>query len=362
MNQKKYRAGKIILVSVSVLLTVIVAAVGGLLIFESVTTLPVKDTEAMAIHGTSFQKADQNRDIRIVTWNAGYGALDERQDCYWDGGKGVDGESLETVQANISAMKDKIRELDPDIFCLQELDRHSKRSYHYDELDAFEAHFGGDAYQSSFARNFKAGFIPLPLYNPTGDVEAGIATFSKFRLSSATRVQLPIPFSWPMSLVNLKRCLLITRSPIVCSDRELVIVNLHLEAYDDGEGKAKQLRQLMDFMEEEYDNGNYVIACGDFNQAFSNVDLSKYPQIDQWVCPIIDVSAYPDFTFYMDDNVPTCRSLTKIYSDSDKSKHQYYMLDGFITSNNIKVQSVETIDLGFQNTDHNPVMMSLTLA
>ena len=161
MNQKKYRAGKIILVSVSVLLAVIVAAVGGLLIFESVTTLPVKDTEAMAIHGTSFQKADQNREIRIVTWNAGYGALDERQDCYWDGGKGVDGESLATVQANIGAMKDKIKELDPDVFCLQELDRHSKRSYHYDELGAFEAGFG-DAYQSSFARNFKAGFIPLP--------------------------------------------------------------------------------------------------------------------------------------------------------------------------------------------------------
>ena len=117
----------------------------------------------------------------------------------------------------------------------------------------------------------------------------------------------------------------------------------------------------MDFMQEEYDKGNYVVACGDFNQTFSNSDVSKYPKIVDWECPVIDVSDYPDFTFSMDDSVPTCRSLDKPYFDSDKATHQYYMLDGFITSNNIKVNSVKTIDLGFKNTDHNPVVMSVTL-
>ena len=43
-----------------------------------------------------------------------------------------------------------------------------------------------------------------------------------------------------MSLFNLKRCLLIERLPIENSDKELVLINLHLEAYDEGEGKAKQ--------------------------------------------------------------------------------------------------------------------------
>ena len=45
--------------------------------------------------------------------------------------------------------------------------------------------------------------------------------------------------------------------PIEGSDKELVMINLHLEAYDDGEGKAKQLAMLMDRMQEEVDKGNY---------------------------------------------------------------------------------------------------------
>ena len=358
----KNKAVKTVVVSVSVLLAAVVSFVVGFLIFASVTTLRVKDTEAMEISGHLSQKVNPNREIRFLTWNIGYGALDERQDCYFDGGKGVDGESLEVVQANVSAIKKQIKELDPDIFCLQEIDLDSKRSYHFNELTSFKEDFKGDTYQNSFAYNFKAGCVPVPLYNPTGRVEAGISTFSRFQIASSTRMQLPVPFQWPVSLVNLKRCLLITRSPIILSDKELVTVNLHLEAYDDGEGKARQLKQLMDFMQEEYAKGNYVVACGDFNQTFSNVDLSDYPQIDEWVCPVIDVDEYPDFTFRMDDRVPTCRSLSGTYDDSDKSAHQYYMLDGFVFSNNITVNSLETIDTGFKNADHNPVIMSVTLA
>lgn len=356
----KNKALKRVLLTVSVFLGIVIVVVGCFLIFESATTLQVQDTEAMAISGKAYEKPDQGREIRLLTWNVGYGALDEKQDCYFDGGTGVDGESLEAVQTNVGSIKDKLKELAPNIFCLQELDRDSKRSYHFDEY-AFLADSFGDFYQSSFAPNFKTGFVPVPLYNPTGKVEAGIATFSAFQMTSSTRVQLPIPFSWPVSLVNLKRCLLITRYPVMFSDKELVIVNLHLEAYDDGEGKAKQLKQLMDFLQEEYDKGNYVVACGDFNQAFSNVDLSKYPQIDEWICPVIDVNQYGDFSFHMDDRVPTCRSLSKPYFDSEKATHQYYMLDGFITSHNITVNSLATIDLGFKNTDHNPVLLSVTL-
>ena len=119
----------------------------------------------------------------------------------------------------------------------------------------------------------------------------------------------------------------------------------------------------MDILEEEYSKGNYVIAGGDFNQTFSNsnIDLAKYPKMNDWVCPIIDVTQYPHFTFSMDDNVPTCRSLYKVYAGNDHTNFQYYMLDGFITSNNITVKTVQTLDLGFKNTDHNPVVMSVSL-
>ena len=195
----------------------------------------------------------------------------------------------------------------------------------------------------------------------TGKVDAGITTFSKFDMTSSTRIQLPIPFSWPMQLFNLKRCLLVERLPIQDSEKELVVINLHLEAYDDGEGKAKQLAVLMDLMKEEYDKGNYVIAGGDFNQTFSTTNYQKYPKRNDWVCPVIEADKYPSFTFKMDDTYPTCRSLYKPYYNSDKENHQYYMIDGFIVSNNITINNLETLNLGFKNTDHNPVKMSISL-
>ena len=347
------------MICVASLLTIVIAFVGGFLIFASATTLKVKDVEEMAINNNQSLKVDKSQDITLLTWNAGYGALDEKQDCYWDGGKGVIGESRDKVVDNLDNITSKIKEIDPDIYFVQELDINSKRSYNINELILFR----GESlnYTDSYASNFKAGFIPVPLYQFTGRVEAGIASFSKYQVDTASRIQLPIPFKWPVSLLNLKRCLLINKTPIEGSDKLLVTINLHLEAYDDGEGKAKQLKQLMDIMQEEYDKGNYVIAGGDFNQTFSNVDLSKYPKMNDWVCPIIDVSQYPNFTFNMDETIPTCRSLYKTYFDNDKSNFQYYMLDGFITSNNVTVNHIETLDLGFKNTDHNPVTMNVTL-
>lgn len=260
---------------------------------------------------------------------------------------------------NVKAFKEEIKELDPDIFLVQEADLDSKRSYYVDEYASLIESFPN--YETSFARNFKAGFVPLPLYDMTGKVDAGIATFSKYDLTSASRVQLPIPFSWPMKLFNLKRCLLVTHIPIEGSDKELIIINLHLEAYDDGPGKAKQLAMLMDYMQEEYDKGNYVIAGGDFNQTFSTTNYQKYPKNDNWVCPVIDASLYPSFTFKMDDTYPTCRSLLYPYVGHDKDTFQYYMIDGFVVSNNITINTLETHNLGFKNTDHNPVTMSISL-
>lgn len=355
---KKHKPLKVVLLTFASLLGLIVVSLAGALIFASATTLPVQDVEAMQIEGNLTRKIDKSQSLTLFTWNTGYGALDEGQDCYWDGGSGVYGESKEKVEENLSAIKAKIDEVNPDIYFLQELDLNSTRSYYIDEYEVFK----NGSYETAFAKNFQAGLVPLPLYQMTGKVEAGIATFAKYEIAEATRIQLPIPFSWPMNLFNLKRCLLITRLAIEASDKQLVLINLHLEAYDDGEGKAKQLAMLMDTMQEEYNKGNYVIAGGDFNQTFSTTHLEKYPKMNDWVCPVINASSYPDFAFQMDESVPTCRSLYKVYAGADKSRFQYYMIDGFIVSKNVNINHLETLDLDFKNADHNPVSMTVTLA
>ena len=58
--------------------------------------------------------------------------------------------------------------------------------------------------------------------------------------------------------------------------------------------------------------------------------------------------------------VPTCRALAAPY-DGNRNDLVAYVIDGFIVSSNVKVNSVETVDLNFRNTDHQPVSMEFTL-
>ena len=359
---KKHKAFKIVLISIGAVFALVIAFIGGVLIFASATTLKVKDVEKMQVNSSLVNSVDKTQEIKVLTWNTGYGALDERQDCCWDGGKGVYGESKEVVEQNLEALKTKISQENPDIFFVQELDLDSKRSFYIDELGSFRTTFD-QTYNNTFACNFKAGLVPSPLSQMTGKVNAGIATFSKFSINDAERVQLPIPFSWPMKLFNLKRCLLVTRMPIQSSDKELVMINLHLEAYSSEEGKVKQANQLMGLMKEEYEKGNYVIAGGDFNQTFSHIGFSKYPNNGDWECPTFEEESYKDsFNFEMDDSYPTCRSLKTPLVGYEKETFQYYMIDGFIVSKNVEVSEIHTLDLRFKNTDHNPVTMNIKLS
>jgi endonuclease/exonuclease/phosphatase family metal-dependent hydrolase len=208
--------------------------------------------------------------------------------------------------------------------------------------------------------------VPNPqtyLYNPIGKVNSGLLTVSRYQIANAERVALPCPFSWPLRIVNLKRCLLVSRYPVKGADHELVLVNLHLEAYDSGEGKAAQTALLKERIEAEYAAGNYVIAGGDFNQIFSDCDDGTFAVREgMWAPGRIETTDFGDgWQCLMDSRVPSCRSLDAVYEGADKENWQYYLIDGFIVSDNLSVESIETKDLGFVCSDHNPVVMKVRI-
>ncbi len=64
-------------------------------------------------------------------------------------------------------------------------------------------------------------------------------------------------------------------------------------------------------------------------------------------------------TAVMDNATPTCRSLDRPYDGS--ANFQFYMIDGFIVSDNVRIDTLETIDADFEFTDHNPVLLNATL-
>lgn len=351
----------------SAILIFIVFIVGTLLSYLTIDEYRPSDIEELEISGKTSDSVTIGKEYTIMTWNIGYGALGDNADFFMDGGKMVYSADKERVYENLSGMAEFIGQENADFVMLQELDRCSSRSYLVDELEYLISSENSKLSrgQSCFAPNFKVAFVPLPV-PPIGKVIAGLATVSKYEMESAQRIALPCPFSWPLRTFNLKRCLLETRLPISGSDKELVLINLHLEAYDSGEGKIAQTNMLKDIMQSEADKGNYVIVAGDFNQTFSNVDTTKYPVLgDNWQAGIIDVSEFGDqFTFLADDNTPTCRSLDKVYEtaeNKDPQNFQYYMLDGYIVSNNVSVNGVQTLDAEFKYSDHNPVSVKFVL-
>ncbi len=359
MKKKNFRWLKI-------LLGIIIAIILAVVIFFGVLTVteykPAAE-EKQKVTGANSAPIKEGDSFDIMTWNVGYGGLGETADFFMDGGKGVQSSTEDMVNDNLAAFSSTIATVQPDVVFLQEVDVNSKRTYHINELESLAEAL--PEYNYSNALNYSCLYVPYPL--PTiGQVNSGVATLSKYAVTDATRVQLPIPFKYPVRLANLKRCLLVNRIPLKGSGKELVLINLHLEAYDSGEGKAAQTKQLRDLMLAESKKGNYVIAGGDFNQSFSNYDNSAYPFVSEemWQPGAIETSDFGDsLTLVTDNSAPTCRSLDKPLkgADTDPSKFQYYVIDGFIVSDNLTVNTVKNLDLAFKNSDHNPIMMNVTL-
>ncbi|MBR6071472.1 MAG: endonuclease/exonuclease/phosphatase family protein [Acholeplasmatales bacterium] len=341
-------------------LAILVLTLGGFLIYSGITTLHVDDVEKLKVDGKSSKVINKGDNVKLMTWNVGYCALGDNESFFMDGGDGVVAKDKKRVESNLSNIIEKININNPDVIFLQEVDIKCKRSCKIDEKEEFEEALDLNKYNTTFAYNYKAGYIPYPFPTALGHVEAGIQTFSKYEIKSSDRIKLYNPFNWPISMFNLKRCLAVNR--IAVGDKELVIVNQHLEAYDDGDGKEEQTKELKSLIDKEYELGNYVIVGGDFNQSFTNIDTSMYPFVEgNWKPGVIDSNKFENFNLLMDNSYPTCRSLSTPYVDKDKKTFPYYMIDGFMVSKNITVESINTLNYGFENSDHNPVLLNIVI-
>lgn len=294
--------------------------------------------------------------LTLYTWNIGYAGLGKDSDFVMDGGSMVNPPSQQVVEANLSAITDFMRSHPADAWLVQELDINSVRTGGINQYASVQSALG---FSGAFAYNYRCAFVPFPV-PPIGRVQSGLATFTAAAMQpDATRVALHCPFDWPVRVANLKRCLLVTRTPVAGTDRELVLINLHLEAYESGEGRAAQTRELVTLLEAEYAKGNYVIAGGDFNQNFPGAedfyplqpDCAWHPgQLEE-----SDLSA--GWRYAADLDGSTCRLLNAPYTPSA----QQFVIDGFILSPNVELLSVETVPLHFEHSDHNPVRLQVNL-
>ncbi len=334
------------------------AAIGVLLLtFLTVTEYRPADVEKLEVTGSpAGRMIPADEPVTILSWNVGYAALGKDADFVMDGGGKVPPADKETVLSNLEGISEILRREDAAIDLFQEADINSSRSFGID----FRKNFS--LAQNSFALNYSCPFVPFP-WPPISRVQSGLFTASQFDVASAERISLPCPFSWPLRTANLKRCLLVSHLPVEGSDKELILINLHLEAYDSGEGKLAQTLQLKGIMRQEYEKGNYVIATGDFNQLFPGTE-EIYPNThpENWEVGRLEDDSIPEgFTFAFDPSSPTCRLLNQPYDPSDTVNTQYYVIDGAILSPNVELLEVKTLDEGFVYSDHNPVRYTVKL-
>jgi endonuclease/exonuclease/phosphatase family metal-dependent hydrolase len=295
-------------------------------------------------------------EISLMTWNIGYCGLDRDMDFFYDGGTKVMTPEKKCLE-NLGAVKKFLRDNDSiDFFLLQEVDKNSKRSYHFNEYDTISKVLKD--YQSFFATNYKVFFVPVPPASPMGKVLSGISLFSRYQPSSSVRYAFPGHYGFPTQLFMLDRCFIVNRYSLK-NGKELLLINTHNEAFDPGDIRKAQMAYLRDFFLSEYARGNYIIAGGDWNQSppdfkpdFSGNQVNK----DQMMM----TSDYlpSGWKWIYDNDTPSNRSVIASY---DPATTTTTVIDIFLLSPNVKGLSVDCINLNFENSDHNPVRVKVRL-
>lgn len=338
----------------------IVAFIAVFIIYASLVQFkPDKVAEVYSSAPEQAQPISTNQHLSVMSWNIGYAGLGDNMDFFYDGGKTVRDTKERTAQNldSISSFIAHNRQMD--FFFLQEVDMRSHRSYRINQhqriADTLKSHI------SSCGINFQTPFVPIPIYNPIRSVVSGIATFSIASPTLMVRYSYPGGFGWPSSLFNLKRCMLVSRFK-VSNGKELILINTHNSAFDDGSLKEQEMEFMRAFVLTEHSRGNYVVVGGDWNQSpphfplmtfnpnyhtpyfrLTNIDMSFMPASWQWV---------------YDSTSPTNRYLDKPYIKDDTYTG---ILDFFLVSPNVKVVECKTINLNFRSSDHNPTTLVFEL-
>lgn len=297
--------------------------------------------------------------LSLLSWNLGYAGLDARADFFMDGGEQVMPSSRDRVQQNMDAVAKWLSHHKADVMLLQEVDFNSKRTFGQDEgailLRALPGYF------SSRALNFKVAYIPYPMSQPLGRMNSGLLTLTINKPTSATRLQLPGFYPWPVRVFHLKRC--IHEVHLAAPDgKDWVFLHLHLSAFDkDGELRTQQMDFLRVLMLRLYSQGHHVVVGGDWNHVPPGLDEHSFSRasLPFWLQSVPKDWTPAGWKWVFDKSAPSLRATSEPYTPG---RTFTTTVDAFLVGPDIDIDQVRVEDLGFANSDHNPLFARVHLA
>ena len=361
MGIKKRSKLKTVLLSILIPIALILVLLIGYFLYLILSYHRVGDQPELEILNQKTAKPEAGTEYKLLSYNIGFCAYTPDFGFFMDGGKGSRAKSADAVNEVIDGIVALIGEKDPDLLLLQEVDKRSQRACKVDEDAAFTEKLTG--YTSVFAVNWDCAYLCYPFTKPHGAALTGIKTLSRFGITAASRVELPVESSL-MKLIDLDRCYTVSRIPTE-NGKEIVLYNFHLSAYtSDGKIAIEQLSILLSDMKREYEAGNYVIGAGDFNKDLLGNSAEVFGVAGEygWAQPIPEgtfdgtgISVVAPFD--AENPVASCRN-----ADGPYNPAQFRVtVDGFLVSDNVTVTASRVVDTGYAYSDHNPVEMTFVL-
>jgi endonuclease/exonuclease/phosphatase family metal-dependent hydrolase len=323
-------------------------------------------TEVSLYQSTEIKEYNFPDTLKVMTWNIkfGGGRIDFFFDCHGDR---VIMEKSEVLD-HMSSLAEKIREVNPDILLIQEVDVNAKRSAFVDQvqylLDSTDLNY------AAYASQWKATTIPS---DGIGRMDSGNAILSKWKFNDAKRIALPLIQSqnFIVRYFYLKRNILEVQ--LEHEDKILHILNTHASAYAKDDTKKKQLDIIKAYADAISLKGDQVILGGDFNSlppytkqtskfddsvcTNEEFEADNYSEETEWMMPFYEnyMAAIP-LGEYQNNNKDHFTHTT------DKNGFWNRKLDFLFTNGKFVEGSGNTLQQWMQISDHAPVIVNYELS
>lgn len=292
-------------------------------------------SEYEKLYETSYKTEIDNDSIySIVTYNIGYlsGMTNN---------KSIE-KPLELFQKNLEKVKKEFTKINADIIAFQEIDYNSARSYEVNQEDEI-AKLGYKYVAKGI--NWDETYVPFPYWPPSmhfGKMNSGQSILSKYELKDYERIVLErVPTSpFYRDALYLERLAQVVKVKI--EDKELVVINIHLEAFDKPT-RVRQFNYVVENLFNKYKKEYPTILLGDFNSRAR------------------DKEAIVQEMFNMEDVGNA--SFTKANPENTfDTKDLYERIDYiFYTKNSIEYINGRVLNEFEQASDHLPVEMKFKL-